>query len=142
MSAANKPCPKCGESSDGTDATCLSSGAALTATTAPRVPPPPPPAPVYTPAPAASGIDVLIPSRNPQALAAYYIGLFSLLPLAGLPLGIAALVLGIKGLRLARAHPEVRGTTHAWVGIICGGFWALVNVLIVIASVAAIVTDL
>ncbi|MCE5237998.1 zinc finger Ran-binding domain-containing protein [bacterium] len=141
MSAEKRPCPKCGESNYATDATCLSCGAPLTAAAAPRVPLPPPPARVYAPAPAASGIDALIPSRNPQALAAYYIGLFSLLPLAGLPMGIAALVLGIKGLRLARAHPEVRGTTHAWVGIICGGFWALVNVFIVIAIVAAIITD-
>jgi hypothetical protein len=138
-SAASRPCPKCGASNCATDASCLSCGAPLTAPLPPRVPPPPPP--IAPPASAGSGLEAIIPTRNPHALAAYYLGLFSLIPILGLPMGIAALVLGIKGARFARAYPGVHGTTHAWVGIICGGFWALVNVFIVIATIAAVISN-
>lgn len=62
----------------------------------------------------------MIPYRNGAALASYYIGIFSLLPLIGIPMGIVATVLGRKGLAFAKAHPESRGVTHAWVGIIAG----------------------
>lgn len=71
----------------------------------------------------------LFPTKNPPALAAYYLGIFSLLPLLGLPTGIAAVVMGIKALRNAREHPEVKGKIHAWVGIIsaaCFAFFYLV----------------
>lgn len=67
----------------------------------------------------------MIPLKNPMALSSYYIGLFSLLPFIGLLMGISAVVLGILGLKAARANPAIKGVTHAWVGIICGGFWAL-----------------
>jgi hypothetical protein len=136
MSATEKqPCPKCGEGNYATDRRCLSCGALLIAPQAPPppsaqipagpavLPPPPPP-------PAGSGFDRLIPSGNPQALAAYYIGLFAFIPFAGLLLGVVALVLGIKGLLSARSDPGVHGTTHAWVGIICGGFWALAHLVL------------
>lgn len=66
----------------------------------------------------------LIPYKNAQALWAYYLGLFSLIPVLGIALGIAAVVLGIKGLRNAEVHPEVRGKIHAWVGIVMGGLFA------------------
>ena len=76
----------------------------------------------YTmPHPDADGTGGLIPYKNSNALAAYYIGLFSLLPLAGLIMAPAAVVLGRKGLQYAREHPLSKGQTHAWVGIICGG---------------------
>ena len=41
----------------------------------------------------------IIPYKNPKALIAYYLGILSGLPLIGLPLGIAAFVLGIMGLK-------------------------------------------
>jgi hypothetical protein len=69
----------------------------------------------------------LIPSKNGPALGAYYLGIFSLLPLLGIPLAIAALILGFKGLRKAREHPEVKGKIHAWVGIIGGAFGLLIS---------------
>ncbi len=72
----------------------------------------------------------LIPYKNPKALLAYYLGIFSLLPLVGLVLGIAAIVLGIQGLKEAKRHPEVRGQVHACIGIVMGSvctlLWALV----------------
>ena len=63
----------------------------------------------------------VIPYKNPPALIAYYCGLFSLaacipIPFLFLPLPIAALWLGIKGLKKANAEPHARGRVHAWIG--------------------------
>jgi hypothetical protein len=66
------------------------------------------------------GISTLIPYKNPKALASYYCGVFSLIPVIGLPLGIVALVLGILGLRFRSAHPKAKGTAHAIVGMVLG----------------------
>ena len=52
----------------------------------------------------ADGLGGLIPYKNARALWAYYLGVFALIPCIGAPLGIAALVLGIKGLKYARAR--------------------------------------
>jgi hypothetical protein len=67
----------------------------------------------------------MIPYKNGSALLAYYIGLFSALPILGLPMGIAAIILGCKGLRYAKEKPAVKGVAHAWIGIVCGAFWTL-----------------
>jgi hypothetical protein len=141
-SAERRPCPKCGASNYATDRNCLSCGALLIAPKAPPppaaipaspavLPPPPPPAPD-------SGFGRMIPTRNPQALTAYYVGLFAFIPFIGLPIGIVALVLGIKGFLFARQNPEVHGTTHAWVGIICGGFWTLVYAWLTVGMIIAV----
>lgn len=82
----------------------------------------------------------LIPYKNPNALLAYYIGLFSLLPVFGLAMGPAALVLGIKGLKYARQFPIVKGQIHAWVGIICGAFWTIVHYAALLLVVAMILS--
>lgn len=74
----------------------------------------------------------LIPYKNARALTAYYLGIFSLIPCVGIPLGIAALILGIGGLKFAQAHPEARGKAHAWTGIILGGLCALVYTLLIL----------
>ena len=68
----------------------------------------------------------VIPYKNPCALIAYYLAVFSLLPVVGLLLGVAAVVLGIIGLRYRRAHPQSKGTVHAWIGIIGGGAMAVI----------------
>jgi hypothetical protein len=62
----------------------------------------------------------LIPFKNAKALWAYYLGIFSLIPCIGIPLGIASLVFGLKGLKYAELHPEAKGKAHAWTGIILG----------------------
>jgi hypothetical protein len=62
----------------------------------------------------------LVPYKNVPALLAYYFGVFSAIPFVGIPLGLAAMVLGIIGLVKASHHPEVRGKAHAWVGIATG----------------------
>jgi hypothetical protein len=66
------------------------------------------------------GIGTLIPYRNPKALAAYYLGFFSLIPVVGLVSAPFALVLGILGVRTARADSQAKGTVHAVLGIVFG----------------------
>jgi len=67
----------------------------------------------------------LIPYRNPAALVAYYLGVFSAVPFVGLPLGLAAVILGVRGLRARKKNPAVRGGIHAGIGIGCGCLFAL-----------------
>jgi len=71
--------------------------------------------------PPSSGINTVIPYKNIRALVAYYLAVFSLLPLVGIVLGLAACVLGILGLRFSRQNPTAGGKIHAWVGILLGG---------------------
>jgi hypothetical protein len=93
----------------------------------------PPPVPSPT-----DFVGTMIPSGNKPALVAYYCGLFSLLPCIGIPLGIVAIVAGIRGIRLERRHPQVRGGLHAWFGLVAGAFfvvtWLVVLALVIAAS--------
>jgi len=59
------------------------------------------------------------------------------LPLLGLPFAIAAFVLGIMGLRDKKKNPVIKGSVHAWIGIGCGGFFALLWGLFLIALIAS-----
>ncbi len=83
----------------------------------------------------------VIPYKNPHALIAYYLGLFSLLPCIGLVLAIPALILGIVGLRNRNRNPKIRGSVHAWIGIVMGGLmtliWTLAIAAMVIGTMAA-----
>ena len=88
-------------------------------------------------------VSVVIPYRNPPAMAAYYCGVFGLpvllmppvslflpftplLPVMaimaflGTPLALAALVLGIVGVVKATRKPGAHGRVHACVGIVLG----------------------
>ena len=67
----------------------------------------------------------VIPYKNPTALAAYYCGVFSLIPCLGLLLAVPAFILGLIGLSKYRENPRIKGTVHAWVGIILGGLMTL-----------------
>jgi len=102
----------------------------------PGAPPswPPPPggyAPPQYQAPPQSigGFGAMIPTGNPPALWAYYLGLLSLLPCLAIPIGITAFVMGLKGLKMVKERPEIRGRTHALVGVILGGLCALLNIV-------------
>ncbi len=98
-----------------------------------------PQAPVYEHAGDSTG--GLIPYKNPAALTAYYLGLFSLLPVIGLFLAVPAVILGVKGLKARSANPEIKGSVHAWIGIVLGSLftiiWGLAVVLTIIGIVAA-----
>ena len=78
----------------------------------------PPPVPHRSDSP----VNAIIPYKNPLALTAYYLGVFSLIPVLGILLGIAAVWLGIAGLKRRKAQPHLGGAAHAWIGIVLGGF--------------------
>ena len=80
-----------------------------------------------TPTPAAEGDTTggIIPYKNPHALIAYYLGIVSGLPGIGLPFGIAAFILGLKGLKARKQNPVIKGSVHAAIGIGCGGLFSL-----------------
>lgn len=52
----------------------------------------------------------VIPYKNPKALIAYYLGILSGLPVIGIPLGAAAFVLGVLGLRDRARNPVIKGS--------------------------------
>jgi hypothetical protein len=82
----------------------------------------PPPA-GGTPAPEAATPGVvgrMIPTRNRPALVGYYCAFAACLPYAGPVFAVAAIVLGVMGVRLAQRHPEVRGGLHALFAIVGG----------------------
>ena len=76
-------------------------------------------------------LSTLIPYKNGKALAAYYCGVFALIPCVGLVLGTLAVIFGILGYRFARAHPKAHGTGHAITGIILGSIVLLVHLAII-----------
>ena len=78
-----------------------------------------------TPPKSNGGLNVIIPYKNVRALVAYYLGVFSAIPVLGIPLGLVAFILGILGLRFRRENPAVGGAVHAWIGILAGGFFSL-----------------
>ncbi|MAI35240.1 MAG: hypothetical protein L7W43_06770 [Rubripirellula sp.] len=67
------------------------------------------------------GTGGLIPYKNAPALIAYYVSLLSLLPVIGIPFGIASFVLGVIGLKKRARNPVIKGSVHAWIGIVLGG---------------------
>jgi hypothetical protein len=107
-------CERCGQSNDANTYQCCKCGNMLHAS----------PPPQYA---VDNSLGGLIPYKNSNALWAYYLGIFSLFAcvpiigfIIGLPLGIAALIFGLKGRRYAREFPEAKGGVHAWIGIILG----------------------
>lgn len=93
-----------------------------------------PPPPLPQTADATGGI---IPYKNPQALIAYYLGIFGLIPFIGLLLAIPAFILGIIGLRKRKKNPIIKGSVHAWIGIILGFISIAYHTLIIVALLAA-----
>ena len=88
-----------------------------------------------------SGLNAVIPYRNVRALVAYYCAIFSLIPVMGLVLGFAGLILGILGLRFRRENPTSGGAVHAWIGIILGGLCGLANLALLILMFVAIASN-
>lgn len=84
------------------------------------------------PAPASaqgdSGISTVIPYKNVPALIAYYVGVFCIIcpPLLCFP----AIILGVIGLRRVKENPEIKGTVHAWIGILSGSFFLLLSIVV------------
>jgi hypothetical protein len=89
--------------------------------------------------PVDSVVETFIPSRNGPALTSYYLGIFSLLPCLGLPMGVTAVYYGLQGLARERQNPDVRGGAHAWVGVICGALFGLFNLLLIVAVIVGLI---
>ena len=72
----------------------------------------------------------IVPTRNPAALWAYYLGLFSLAPFIGPILSVIAFTQARKALGFAAQYPMVKGRVHAVVGIGCGICGGLISATI------------
>lgn len=103
-------CPQCGDRNDANNFRCVRCSYILHGA----------PQPEQTGG--VTGVESIIPYKNANALTAYYLGVFSIIPCVGILLAIPAVVLGILGLIHAKKRPDSKGKIHAWVGIIIGGF--------------------
>jgi len=110
---------------------------AVVAAGPPPLPPTPPPVPVVPEQGDATG--GIIPYKNPHALTAYYLGIFSCFPVLGFFLGIAAIALGVSGLKARARKPVIRGVVHAWIGIVCGSLSVALHLLVVAVTIFAAV---
>jgi hypothetical protein len=72
---------------------------------------------------------LMLPVDRPwTAIAAGYLGLFSFIPVFGLPFQILAVLFGISALQTINATPGLSGRGRAWFGIVVGGLMALVSI--------------
>lgn len=82
----------------------------------------------------------VIPYKNPKALLAYYFGIGTMLCcISPLPLGLIPFVLGIMGLRDRARNPIIKGSVHAWIGIVLGGLSAICSFLFLAGIVIAFI---
>ena len=79
------------------------------------------------PPPPNDAVAGIIPYKNGAALAGYYCGVFSIIPCLGAMLGPAAVVLGIIGLKNVAREPQRKGKVHAWIAVVAGGIFGVVN---------------
>jgi hypothetical protein len=86
-------------------------------------------------------VTTLIPTKNPKALIAYYLGVFSLIPILGLFLGPAALIFGILGKRYESAHPRAKGGGHAIAGIVLGALTTLGHLTVIVIIIVGILSE-
>jgi hypothetical protein len=71
-------------------------------------------------------VSSVVPYKNPFGLAAYYCGIFSLLPV-GVCLGPVAVILGIVGFVKSRSTRKAKGMGHSIAGVCLGlaGFFVM-----------------
>ncbi len=81
----------------------------------------------------------VIPYKNPHALIAYYLGIVSLLPVIGVPFGLASVILGIMGLSRRKQNPAIKGSVHAWIGIVFGTLSLLCGTGMIVTMIFAAV---
>ncbi|TMQ32179.1 MAG: zinc ribbon domain-containing protein [Planctomycetota bacterium] len=83
-------------------------------------------------------VSTIIPYKNPKALASYYLGIFSLIPIIGLLLAIVAIALGILGFRDRNRNPRIKGTAHAIVGVSLGVFSLIAHLAVLIVLIVLV----
>jgi hypothetical protein len=80
-----------------------------------------------------AGMRLLLPvGRSRLAIAAGYLGIFSLIPIFG-PI---AIIVGVLAIRDISAHPDKHGMGRAIFGIVAGAFTTLVMLVMLIAAAA------
>lgn len=81
---------------------------------------------------------MLMPVGRPiSAIAAGYLGLLAMFPLVGILFGFLGVIFGILALKAISEDPELSGKGRAWFGIISGGIFCLLWIMVLIAIVAA-----
>lgn len=75
---------------------------------------------------------VIMPTKNPASIVAYYCGIFGLIPIVGIPLAIIAIIFGHKAMALWRVQPSPGAKAHAMTGLILGYFELVVLLAFVI----------
>src|SRR5947209_6273357 len=86
------------------------------------------PVTVKPPAPAkGKAMEHVLPMRNQPALAGYYCAIFSLVPIAGLFLGPAAIGYGIIGLDRGSRLPHNIGYGHALFAMVAGIIGSIIS---------------
>jgi hypothetical protein len=83
----------------------------------------------------------IVPGQNGPAQVAFYLGLCSIVPCLGLPLGAAAVYYALQGFRLQQENPIVGGGTQAWIGAIAGSLFGLFNLAMFVLMVIGMVIN-
>jgi hypothetical protein len=78
-------------------------------------------------APTGKAMEHVLPMRNQPALAGYYCAIFSLIPIAGLFLGPAAIGYGVVGLDRGNRLPHHIGYGHALFALIGGILGSIIS---------------
>jgi hypothetical protein len=79
---------------------------------------------------------LMLPVDRPvTAIAAGYLGLFSFIPVFGLPFQVAAVVCGILAVQKINSTPGLAGKGRAWFGIIVGVLMGLLSILGLVAII-------
>jgi hypothetical protein len=126
-SSETKTCPYCGEAILAVARKCRHCRSYLDPSARPAAPPP-------------DALErALLPVGRPlSAIAAGYLGLFSLFPVIGVVAGIAAVWTGIVALRRLKENPELSGKGRAIFGIVMGilfgGFQLLILFFVLLAA--------
>ena len=74
--------------------------------------------------------------RPASAIIAGYCGLFSVLPLVGIPFQLAAIGCGVAALKALKENSSLSGAGRAWFGIIFGSLGLIASLIGIVALVA------
>ena len=66
------------------------------------------------------GLSMIVPDKNPYSLWAYYSGVFSYMPVLGIPLAIVAIATGVMGIHRFKTVEEAKGILHSSGGLLLG----------------------